>query len=231
LVDTPATRAEPAVAPATRDWSASLWFLVGVNLLPIVGVLKFGWDVGDIVFLYWFENLIIGALNVVRILLAQPATPFGVSLPAGTQLPPGFGAAVGAIKYFMAPFFAVHYGFFCYGHGMFLASMFHKGRDTIEMTRSMLHEPAMLVAVAALAASHLFSLIRNYIGRGEYRRVDLSKLMFRPYGRIMVVHVYILAAGFALQFYKSPAIAIVAFVLVKIVVDAAMHRRERALHA
>jgi len=226
LVETPA----PAATEA-RDWSASLWFLIAVNLLPIVGVLKFGWDVGDIVFLYWFENLIIGALNVIRILLAQPATPFGVSLPAGTQLPPGFGAAMGAIKYFMAPFFAVHYGFFCYGHGMFLASMFHKGRDTIEMTRSMLHEPAMLIAAAALAASHLFSLIRNYIGRGEYRRVDLSKLMFRPYGRIVVVHIYILAAGFALQFYKSPAIAIVAFVLVKIVVDAAMHRRERALHA
>jgi hypothetical protein len=226
LVETPV----PAATEA-RDWSASLWFLIAVNLLPIVGVLKFGWDVGDIVFLYWFENLIIGALNVIRILLAQPATPFGVSLPAGTQLPPGFGAAMGAIKYFMAPFFAVHYGFFCYGHGMFLASMFHKGRDTIEMTRSMLHEPAMLIAVAALAASHLFSLIRNYIGRGEYRRVDLSKLMFRPYGRIVVVHIYILAAGFALQFYKSPAIAIVAFVLVKIVVDAAMHRRERALHA
>jgi hypothetical protein len=222
LVDTPATRAEPAVAPVTRDWSASLWFLVAVNLLPIVGVLQFGWDVGDIVFLYWFENLIVGALNVVRMLLLRPELPGGLQVP---EVLLWFG------KIFTAAFFTVHYGFFCYGHGMFLASMFHKGRDTIEMTRSMLHEPAMLIAVAALAASHLFSLIRNYIGRGEYRRVDLSKLMFRPYGRIVVVHIYILAAGFALQFYKSPAIAIVAFVLVKIVVDAAMHRRERALHA
>jgi hypothetical protein len=217
LVDTPA-----AAAPAARDWSASLWFLVAVNLLPIVGVLQFAWDVGDIVFLYWFENLIVGALNVVRMLLVQP------ELPGGKQVPAAF-LWIG--KLFTAAFFTVHYGFFCYGHGMFLALMFAKGRNTLEMMSIMLREPAMLLAVGALAASHLFSLVRNYIGRGEYRRVDLSKLMFRPYGRIVVVHVYILAVGFALQFYKSSAVAIVGFVLVKIVVDAAMHRRERALHS
>jgi hypothetical protein len=205
-----------------RDWSASLWFLVAVNLLPIVGVLQFGWDVGEIVFLYWFENLIVGALNVVRMLLVRPELPGGVQVP-GILL--WFG------KIFTAAFFAVHYGFFCYGHGMFLALMFGKGRNTLEMTSNMLREPEMLLAVAALAASHLFSLMRNYIGGGEYRRLDLSKLMFRPYGRIVVVHIYILAVGFALQLYKSPTIAIVGFVLVKIIVDAAMHRRERELQA
>lgn len=222
MVEAPLTVAPAEPRPAVRPWTASLWFLIAVNLLPIVGVLQLGWDVGDIVFLYWFENLIVGALNVVRLLLVSPELPGGTWVPAGLLW-------VG--KIFTAGFFTVHYGFFCYGHGMFLAHMFGKGRDTIEMTNNMLREPAMLVAIAALAASHLFSLVRNYIGRGEYRRVDLSKLMLRPYGRIVVVHIYILAAGFALQFYKSPAIAIVGFVLVKIVVDAAMHRRERALHA
>ena len=220
MVDTPAPRAEPAVAPATRDWSASLWFLVAVNLLPIVGVVKFGWDVGEVVFLYWFENLIIGALNVPRILLANPSAPGMTLVPAG---------ALFLGKLFVAAFFAVHYGFFCYGHGMFIAAMFAKGHDTVDMLRTMLREPAMLVAAGALAASHLFSLLRNYIGRGEYRRADVSKLMFRPYGRIVVVHIYILAVGFALQFYKSPAFAIIGFVLVKIAVDAAMHWRERKL--
>jgi hypothetical protein len=208
-----------------RDWSASLWFLVAVNLIPIVGVLKFGWQVADIVFLYWFENLIIGALNVPRIILAQPEPSRGL---LGAPPPPDRGRA-GNVG--LALFFSVHYGIFCLVHGIFITVLFGKWGDPLTMTATMLRQPAMLAAIASLAASHLFSLLFNYVGSGEYRRVKAAEMMFRPYGRIAVVHFFILAAGFVLLALKSPLLGIVAFVVVKIFVDAAMHRRERALHA
>jgi len=40
--------------------------LIVMNMIPLVGVLKFGWDAGTIVFLYWLENVVIGLLNIPK---------------------------------------------------------------------------------------------------------------------------------------------------------------------
>lgn len=47
--------------------------LVAANLIPLVGVLFFGWSLWTILVLYWVENGIVGFWNVPRILLAQGA--------------------------------------------------------------------------------------------------------------------------------------------------------------
>ena len=58
-----ASKAEPVVEPEVHDEAlaepskAATWLLVAANLLPIYGVLKLGWNVVDVVFLYWAENL------------------------------------------------------------------------------------------------------------------------------------------------------------------------------
>jgi hypothetical protein len=223
----------PEAAPELHDEvlaepsKAATWFLIAANLLPIYGVLKLGWNVADVVFLYWAENLVLGAMNVMRILLAQPNT-LGQLAARGIEMSP---AQLLTGKTVLAAFFLVHYGGFCFGHGVFLASTFGKGHDAFQMAREMLREPGMLLAVAALVLSHGFSLLRNYIGRGEYLRADVPKLMMRPYGRIVVVHLFVFAGGMAIQGFKSPALAIVAFVIIKIAVDAWMHKREREAFA
>lgn len=45
--------------------------LVAANLIPLVGVLFFGWSLWTILVLYWVENGIVGFWAVPRILLAQ----------------------------------------------------------------------------------------------------------------------------------------------------------------
>ena len=47
--------------------------LVAANLIPLVGVLFFGWSLWTILVLYWVENGIVGFWNVPRIMLAQGA--------------------------------------------------------------------------------------------------------------------------------------------------------------
>ena len=49
----------------------SILALIAANLAPLFGVLFFGWDAAAIVLLYWIENLIIGAYNVLMMILVK----------------------------------------------------------------------------------------------------------------------------------------------------------------
>jgi hypothetical protein len=81
--------------------------------------------------------------------------------------------------------------------------------------------------VAALVASHGFSFFHNYLGGGEYQRVQLPQLMFRPYGRIVVLHLTVLLGGFLVTALGSPTAAIVLLVGLKTAIDLGAHLKER----
>ena len=85
----------------------STWVLVAANLLPLWGVLAWGWPGFPLLALFWFENVVVGTLNAARMLLVDPAD---VPLWAG--------------KLFMVPFFCVHYGMFTLVHGVFVFGLF-----------------------------------------------------------------------------------------------------------
>jgi hypothetical protein len=216
MAQTAATRSAPGASPVAAP------LLLLANAVPLVGVLAWDWRVGDVVILYWIENLVIGLFNVLRILAAQPE---------------GARAGFAAGKLVLAAFFVVHYGGFCAGHGVFLAAMFPvtgPGGATLDIdgvVLDMLREPGLLAAMAALVASHGYSFVRNYLGREEYRRVDVQRLMTRPYGRIIVVHLFVILGGMLVQGVKAQVPALVLFIVLKTVIDFGMHRRERSLLA
>ena len=223
----PVARVQDAGEPLPPPVSAPV--LIAANLLPIAGVLFWDWRVADLVILYWVENLVIGAMHVLRILFARPDR----LIKEGPELADG---QLLAAKAALAGFFLVHYGGFCIGHGMFLAALFpvpgNAGATTLDvwpMLSQMLREPGSLAAIAVLVASHGYSFARNYIGREEYRRVDIGQMMFRPYGRIFVVHMFIIVGALLLQALNAPLAALLLFVGLKIAIDYAMHRRERAV--
>jgi Family of unknown function (DUF6498) len=62
--------------------SRSAILLLLANLIPLVGVLFFGWSLLTILVLYWLENGIVGIWNVPKIILAQ-----GSLLPRLPDLP------------------------------------------------------------------------------------------------------------------------------------------------
>jgi len=211
-----------ASPPAAPPSPGAVALLLAANAVPLAGVLAWDWRVGDVVILYWIENVIIGLYNVLRILAVRPEGASAALLPA---------------KLFVAAFFTVHYGMFCLVHGIFLAAMFPVpgpggaklgiGGVVLEMLR----EPGLLAAVGALVASHGASFVRNFLGRGEFRSAQLRQLMHRPYGRIVVVHVFIIGAGFLLQSIEAPVAALAVFVALKTAIDYGMHRRERSVLA
>ena len=56
-----------------NDWlRPSVIALLLANLVPVFGVVVPGWEVFPLMFLFWSENVIIGALNVLKLLIASP---------------------------------------------------------------------------------------------------------------------------------------------------------------
>lgn len=193
------------------------WLSLGVDLLPIVAVAAFGWGATPLVALYWLENLVIGIFTIFRMLGTAAATlvNLGVAL-------------------FTAPFFFVHYGAFCYGHGVFLNAFARDNTDfpgpvgLIEWAFGT--APQMVWFVGAIAAVSAVYFVVDFIGRGEYRTSNPSAEMFAPYGRIVTLHVaIILGAGLAFAL-DEPLFGVLLLILIRVmfgVVVTVLRRRKR----
>lgn len=185
--------------------------LVLANLVPLAGVLLLDWRVFDILMLYWAENVVIGVVNVLRMSVCQTGT-----------------------KWFLIPFFLIHYGIFCFGHLAAVTGIFGESIGAATAWSYFFGSPLadawkspLWIAIAAIAASHLFSFFVNFVADGEYRRTNVNELMNRPYGRIIVLHVTILIGAALVEWLGSPLMMLVVLVAAKIVLDLRLHLSER----
>jgi len=200
----------------TLRLSPSALTLVAANLVPLGGVLFFGWSVFATLLLFWVENVIVGGFNVLRMLVAQPQI-----------------AAMWAAKLFMIPFFTFHYGMFVTVHGVFVLTMFggglaERGFPTAATFAHAVQAAGVAPAAWGLALSHAVSFALNYIGTGDYKSALVPALMFRPYGRVMVLHVVILGGGFLVAAFGSPLLPLALLVVLKTGLDLFSHLREHA---
>ncbi|MEM1412913.1 MAG: DUF6498-containing protein [Pseudomonadota bacterium] len=210
--------------------------LVAVNLGLLAGVLLFDWSVFDIIFLFWAENLVIGAINVLKMITAHPAPSAAPDPESGTSVGQASPVDIKSVaagwgaKLFLIPFFILHYGGFCLGHGIFVFALFNEAGefgDDLWTAVPALLTGALGLSLAMLAASHFISFLLNYLGRGEYRRTSASELMGRPYGRIIALHVTIIVGGFLALAADNHVLMLTVLVVLKTFVDLAMHGRER----
>ena len=199
------------------DWMRpSIIGLLLANLVPVFGVLVLHWEIFPLMFLFWSENVIIGLINVLKMLTACPDSP---------------GSWAG--KLFMIPFFCVHYGMFTFVHGVFVIALFGGGLNHgtgfpgPETFWRIMQENHLGWAVLGLAISRGISFATNYIGNGEYQRASLPQLMAQPYGRIVVMHLAILGGGFLMLALHSPVWGLLLLVALKTALDLRGHFAER----
>ena len=196
------------MAPLSARVGVSAGALIAANLVPLVAVALGWWSTYEVVLLFWAENVVIGLLQLLR--FATVAALAGKS------------AALG-----VAVFFALHYGMFTFVHGVFVATLFAPGdAEPAEALALLLSPEALLFGVGALAASHLVSFAVNFVGGGEYRRIEPAALMMTPYGRVVVLHLAIIIGGALTMALKEPAIGLVVLVLLKIGLDLRAHMAE-----
>jgi Family of unknown function (DUF6498) len=222
-------------------YKASVLALIATNFVPLFGVLFLSWDTFEIVGLYWIENVIIGAINVLKIATCSPnpaelePTKFGLQ-DAAQRSRNGdrrAKAAHHASKLFFVPFFTVHYGLFCFVHGVFVVTFFAPESFTggplsgLQTFLQMISERHLWWGVLALAVSHGYSYLVNYLGRGEFRRITAPVLMFQPYARVVVLHLAILFGAFVVVLLGSNAGVLVILIFGKTVMDLMLHLAER----
>jgi hypothetical protein len=197
--------------------------LVLANLVPLLGVLFLDWDVGSLVVLYWSENLVIGGITILKMLLKARGQ-----------------------ERFLALFFTLHYGGFCAIHGFFVLQLTrfagehwdHAAAVTwpgplalvqmfVNLAQQLLSAapPEFLLACLALVVSHGVSFVLIYLGQREYEHTTMKDLMNEPYRRIAVLHIAIIAGGFLVVRLGSPLGLLVALVVLKIGMDIMLHNR------
>ena len=187
----------------------SVWALIIANLYPVIGVIYFNWQTHPLLLFFWTENLVIGFYTVLKMLVAS-----------------GGNAKPGA-KLLMVPFFCFHYGIFTLVHGIFVVALFGGILIDDTVTASTLMQQILdyqlFWGVLILLVSHGISFFKNYIRNNEYQQAELTKLMFQPYGRVVILHITIIIGAFLSAFLGSPVIALLVLIILKVSIDIITH--------
>ena len=202
--------AEPTVkaSPVTLT-SPSTLALIFANLVPIAGMIFLGWNLSDVMVLYWAESAVIGFFNLCKIVVIG----HWMALLAG-------------------PFFLGHFGGFMSIHFLFIYTLFVKGPQGEYGSGGELADVAQLFinlwpALAALFVSHAFSFFKNFLGRHEFRGRTLKNQMTEPYSRIIFMHlVLIFGGGLTLILGELTPVLLIVIGL-KIFFDVKAHLRQR----
>lgn len=213
--------------------SFSLLTLIFANLVPLIGVLFYGWDASLVLALFWIENLIIGAFNLIKMLVIT-------------------ARAMRVNELFLSFFFVLHFGLFCSAHGLLLWDLLDLGKinasvyfgevgfgplelfaegATVLLGFIELHGSVIMLGITALALSHLVSFIEHFILRGEIFTLTNRDMMARPYGQVLAMHAGLILGAIAIDKFGSTTALLAIIVALKLLLDFMQHTRRHKLNS
>jgi Family of unknown function (DUF6498) len=209
----------------------SIVLLVAVNVIPIIGVAFWEWSLMMILVLYWIESGIVGVINVFKIARAEGGEGPAVSVDGNRVTIRISGMASGMGRSSVIGFFILHYGIFWVVHGVFIFLLpLFAGLSTGLLLGPMDFGPlpldGLLLSALLLAASHTVSYFTNYLGRGEYLRATPTGQMMSVYGRVVALHVTVVAGAAVIGAFGAPIAALYLLVGIKTAIDLVLHLRE-----
>ena len=182
----------------------SLWFLLLANGVTTILAVTQNWNLLGLMWVYWFQNLVIGFFHFRRILRLREFSTKGFTMN-GRPVEP-----TEETKHRVARFFLGHYGGFHFCYFIFLLLFSQSGglssADLIYIV------PTALVFLG----NHVFSYFYNR--PTDTGRQKISRLMFYPYARIIPMHLTLL-----LGVFLSGGLSLLLFLLLKTLADAIMH--------
>lgn len=195
---------EVSQASATSTNKNTLYLLCLANLIPLGGVVILGWDIADIMILFWMESAIVGFFNILKM--------FRIA---------------GPIAIFSSIFFLGHFGAFMSVHLMFVFALFieNEGGSASLAEVAQIFQ-ALWPAILGLFISHAFSFWINFLGNKEYEKLTIGQQMQKPYTRIVLMHMTLILGGFLVLALDSRILALVLLIGMKVVADASAHIKE-----
>lgn len=208
----PSPPAGEAVEPPGTDEPATpgtAIVLIAANVVPVLGVLLWGWRLADVMVLFWAESAIVAFYTLLKMVWVGR----WLAIPGGV-------------------FFLGHFGAFMAIHFLFIYEIFVRGLHAAG------REPALREALTgvflplwpallALFVSHGVSFVANFVGRHEYRGASLKTLMAAPYNRVVLMQLTLIFGGGLALVFNDTRPALVLLVALKIAADLYAHRRER----
>lgn len=214
----------------TKLKQPSALIMIAANLLPLIGVLFWNWDVFLLLVLYWFETAIMGFWIIVAILI-DPHQTIG---PTAKQ----------TSRAFLVPFLIAHATVFMGVHFMFLWALF--AGDWTNAVQG----PADFVRVILIGSGLWIALMALFISRGVSTMLRLlnpdilpawlapkpvhiadanpfseQRLLGGFYKRIIIMHLTLIFSGFVAGAVGSVA-PLVLMIAIKIAIELKLHLNE-----
>jgi len=196
----------------------SLQSLVVTNLLVIVLAIYQSWNIFDLMIIYWAQSVIIGIFNFFGILGLENYSTKGFR-ENGVQPPANKATKVGT-----AIFFAFHYGFFHLIYFGFIMGFVIFGNSSFSDGQFFY----ILIGIILFFINHLISYRQNI---AELKSgLNIGTIMFRPYVRIIPMHLLIVFFGIILSDKNTShfryTLALASFLFLKMGADVVMHLTE-----
>lgn len=181
--------------------------LILVNMVPLLGVLFFSWDVFSVIILYWMESAVIGFFNILKM---QKINDY--------KFTP------------LIPLFIMHYVIFMSAHIWFIINFFQPNLASASgQVEAFLivfqYFKGLFISLSLIFLSHGLSFVYNFIQKEEFKKTSLKKQMFSPYKRILVMNFVVMLAGTGIVYldYDQAVSAVVFLVVLKIIFDLMAH--------
>jgi hypothetical protein len=187
----------------------SVTFLLLTNLVTVVWAVLQQWNVTDLLWIYWGQSVIIGYYNVHRIVDLDQFSTDGLLFNNRPVEPTRETQRRTAVC------FALHYGLFHLGYGVFLLTTFR--------IQAGFPLAGVLLCLLAFYFNHRYSYRYN---RERDRVPNVGTLMFFPYVRIIPMQLMILLGS---RYAGDNTAALVLFLLLKTAADVATHVIEHAM--
>lgn len=207
-VAAPAPQGKAPVVPTQplRWYSLSSMALILANLIPLAGVLLAGWNIGEIMLLFWAESAIIGYYNLLKMWKVGRWSLL-----------------------FFGPFFVGHYGAFMVVHLLFIYALFggeYMGGAEVSQTQVLNDLLTLWPALLGLLISHGISYHTNFVKAEEYRGRSVSTQMHEPYRRIIIMHMTLIFGGFLALSLGTGLAALALLLSLKIAADLRAHLKQ-----
>lgn len=220
MTSTAPTTSSNATRPRGQFASA---ILILANLVPLAGVLWWGWDAFVLLCLYWLETAVIGFWTILRVTTLSQ----GNGSPGGRSI----AAALG-----MGGFFTVHAGLFMTVHMAFLWALFSgpwaaKIHDARDFIRLIVIGMGLWIPLAALFVGQGAVFVNDAVNRFAFGKAlpsnaNTGEIMGGFYKRIVLMHLAIMGGGFVAQAIGTVA-PLVVLVLLKTAIEVRLWMRTR----
>ncbi len=183
------------------------WSILVINLGLLGYLMMHPEKRGTVIYIYWAQSVMIGMFTVLRILLMDKAES-GMTGKSGETIENTLGMRV-----FLVGFFMVHYGIF---HVVYLVFVM-----VAKLVDGRFDGPWFFSALAAFLVEGLASFVYSAT-RGELRGGNVGNTMFRPYIRIIPMHLAIVLGIFLFK-DKASSGGFYIFMVLKIITDQVMY--------